>query len=455
MRTLKHSDPLANLHQETTNLDAVMMLAMSRGIRLAVAAALVLVCGCSHTRPFVRGPAAVPAPPLAAVDHRLILIGDAGAANPDGEPALDLLEQRVRLAPKQTTVVFLGDNVYETGMPDATAIEGTAIETVLDKALLTLFESRSDAERRLKAQVKAVRVRGAKAIFLFGNHDWDQFGIGGWKAVREQQTFIDAMRKSVDKVDVSVLPRDGCPGPVTVDLGRHGRLIALDTQWWLDIGEKPSPENPAGCREVTEEAVLAALEREIVNTKAAGRQPIVVGHHPLASHGPHGGFVDPIVHLFPMTMMGAYVPFVVEWVPLPVLGSIMGWWRTHFSPSPQDFSGPGNPKLRNALLAAMTRAADRGAPPLVYAAGHDHSLQLFRSERGPRWSLVSGLGSSAKASGVRHDGTTVFAHAERTAPGLMEIDLLRNGEARLGIVEWSAADPRGVEVYSTSLTSAR
>ena len=67
------------------------------------------------------------------IDHRLILIGDSGDANPDDEPALDLLEERVRVAPYQTTVVFLGDNVYETGMPDPTDLEGTAIEAVLDE----------------------------------------------------------------------------------------------------------------------------------------------------------------------------------------------------------------------------------------------------------------------------------------------------------------------------------
>jgi hypothetical protein len=100
----------------------------------------------------------------------------------------------------------------------------------------------------------------------------------------------------------------------------------------------------------------------------------------------------------------------------------------------------------------MVRAAERGAPPLLYAAGHDHSLQVFRSRRGPKWTAVSGLGSSEKTSGVRHDRTTMFAHADHTAPGLMEIEFLNDGSARLGVVEWSAAKRAGVEVYSTWLT---
>jgi hypothetical protein len=261
------------------------------------------------------------------------------------------------------------------------------------------------------------------------------------------------MRKSVDDVDVSILPRDGCPGPTSVDLGHRGRLIALDTEWWLDGGSKASPDHPGGCANVTETAVQAALERELESAAAAKRRPIVVGHHPLASHGPHGDFIDPIVHVFPLTMAKAYLPTVLAWAPLPVIGSAMGWARAHFSPSPQDFSGPGNAQFRAALIDAMARAGARGAPALAYAAGHDHSLQVFRSSRGPRWTLVSGLGSSSKASGVRHDGSTLFAHSDGTTPGFMELDFLANGEVRLGVVEWSPTTSAGEEKYSTILTA--
>lgn len=424
--------------------------------RLPIAFMVVAALGCSHVRPFVRGPARVAAPALSAVDHRLILIGDAGDADPDGERALGLLEQRVRILPARTTVVFLGDNVYETGMPEPTPLEGTTAEAVLDEVLLTLFESRRDAERRLKAQVKAVRVPGARAVFIPGNHDWGQPGIDGWKRVLAQQAFIEDMRKSVaDEADVTMLPRDGCPGPMGVNLGRRGRVIVLDTEWWLDGGPKPSLENPGNCAAVTEAAIQAALEREIVAAAAAGRHAIVVGHHPLDSHGPHGGFIDPIVHLFPLTMAAAYLPRFVAWFPLPVIGSAMGWARAEFSPSPQDFSGPGNDEFRHALLDAMTRASERGARTLAYAGGHDHSLQVFHSTIGPRWSLVSGLGSSRKASGVRHDRTTMFAHSDGRAPGFMELDFLADGSVRLEVVEWSPVTESGVGVYSTSLTGDR
>lgn len=430
----------------------------SRSCATVLVAAL-LVAGCSHTRPFVRGSATAPAPPATQIDHRLILIGDAGDAAPDGEPALDLLAERVRVAPAITTVVFLGDNVYETGMPEPTALEGTAIDAVLDEVLLNLYESRREAERVLKAQVRAIQAPGVHAIFIPGNHDWDQFGIGGFQRVLNQQAFILQLRTATaDVADVTMLPRDGCPGPTAVDLGARGRLVVLDTQWWVDggIGGKPTPEhNPTGCPFVTEAAIQAALEEEIRKGVAAGREVVVVGHHPLASRGPHGGHVDPIVHVFPLTMLGTYVPFVVRWMPLPVLGSIAAWLRANRSPSGQDFSGPGNAEMRGALERAMAAAASGGATPLLYAAGHDHSLQVFQARTGPRWTVVSGLGSSSKASAVRHDRSTQFAHSDAQRPGVMEVDFTRDGRARLAVWEWAPERKAGEEVFARELTAGR
>lgn len=53
------------------------------------------------------------------------------------------------------------------------------------------------------------------------------------------------------------------------------------------------------------------------------RYAIVVGHHPLATKGAHSGFVDPWTHLFPALIGAAYVPSYVEWMPMPIIGSIV------------------------------------------------------------------------------------------------------------------------------------
>jgi hypothetical protein len=429
-----------------------MDLSMPRPRRaIAIVTLCTWVAGCTHMTPYAVSVPSMPSPDVDTVDHRILLIGDTGAPDPAGEPALAVLSARVAEVPERTTVVFLGDVVYETGMPAPSPIEGTPVEKILDQALLNMYESRHEAERRVKDQIKAVDFPGTRAVVIPGNHDWDQFGVGGWKSVRELGTYLERAR-SLTRAQLDFLPGGGCPGPVSVDVGARGRVIVLDTQWWLEVGAKPAPnDNPTGCTHTTEDAVTVALVRELRSAHDAGRVAIVVGHHPLRSRGPHGGYVDPLVHLFPMLMLGSYVPFFVRWFPLPVLGTIGATIRGYRSPSPQDVSGPGNRHMRRALAAAMGEAAATGAAPLVYAAGHDHSLQIFRGDRAVPYTLVSGFGSKAKASEVRHDGATLFAHANPSQPGFMQLDLLRDGRARLSVIEWAAETPQGAEVYSLAL----
>jgi hypothetical protein len=413
---------------------------------LAIAATCV---ACGFVGPHVTLPLQVGGVMAESVDHRLLLIGDAGDPSADGEPVLRALTKEAERLPERTTVVFLGDNVYETGMPDASAIEGTAVEEILDAALMNLYEGRRDAERRVKTQVLALRTSGARGIFIPGNHDWDQFGVGGWKRVLEQQAYLESLANPT--TDVRMLPGGGCPGPVPVDLGRRGRLIVLDTQWWLDVGQKPSTEeNPTGCPHVTEEAVVDAIERELAAAASAGRAAIVAGHHPLRSRGPHGGFIDPRWHLFPFLMLDSYVPFWVRWMPFPGLGTAMGIGRRCCSPSPQDFAFASNEHMRRRLGAAMRAERHEGAsaPPVLYAAGHEHSLQLFRGTGGARFLLVSGRGSGSKVSPVGRDETTLYAHADPARPGFARLDILRDGRLRLALIEVDVGTDEGVEVYS-------
>ena len=420
----------------------------------ALAVACVVGAGCAHYAPFIAEPTDSKPPAAAAIDHRLILIGDAGDPDPDGEPTLHALEQQVKLMPARTTVVYLGDNVYETGMPEPTPIEGTVTEEILDEALLNLYASRRDSERRLKAQVKAVDVRGARGIFIPGNHDWDQFGIGGWKRIREQERYVhDLSRLTTARIEL--LPTGGCPGPVPVDLGRHARLIILDTQWWLEQGAKPSPsDNPTACPYVTEDAVLAALREALRDAARDDRAAFVAAHHPLESRGPHGGYVSPRVHLFPFVMFGSYVPTAAHWIPIPVLGTIMGEGRAWLSPNPQDMSSAFYEHMRSRLVDAMEAAAQEGAAPLVYAAGHEHSLQVFEGEHGPRYLVVSGLGSHEKALPVGRAWNSLFAHSSSETPGFVTLDVLRDGRVRLGVVEATADAPDGREVWAHRLVEA-
>jgi hypothetical protein len=416
-----------------------------------------LLTGCTYTiTPYKDGsvPAADPIVET-EVDHRLLLIGDAGDPDPDGEPALMLVRDLVQLLPARTTVVFLGDNVYERGMPAPIKKEERGLDEaadVADEFLPDLFPSRIEAERNLNAQLEVVLGTQSRAIFIPGNHDWDQFEIGGWERILALEKYINAAARA--GLPVALLPQGGCPGPSWVRLGSKADLMIIDTQWWLETradGKPTADNNPTRCPYVTEGDVRAAMLDGLKKSARQGRWVIVAGHHPLATRGPHGGFADLRTHLFPLRIIGPYLPAYLEWLPFPGLGSAIVGLRACCSPSAQDMPNRRNRHMRRAILQPMMEAQEFKGAPLLYAAGHDHSLQIFRAARGPRFTLVSGLGSSAKASDVGRSDDTIFAHANPFQPGIMQVDFLRDGRARLAVMQRSGEQTE--EVFSFYLTN--
>lgn len=163
--------------------------------RRAVAALLSLVLAASATactpalQPAVLRPA--PVAPKDSIELALFLIGDAGSKAYDGEPVLhELSRQSDSLRPVKQFVVFLGDNVYPRGVPPAGS------------------PTRDDAERKIAAQVLAIRKGAAQGILVPGNHDWARQGRDGWNAIRRQDSLVSEFGGG----DVRLLPHGGCPG---------------------------------------------------------------------------------------------------------------------------------------------------------------------------------------------------------------------------------------------------
>lgn len=337
----------------------------------------------------------VPAAPAAEIDVSLFLIGDTGApaAPPDSEPVLTALAAATAAAP-HPVVVFLGDNLYPRGLPDSGAT------------------GRREAERRLNEQLRVLQATGARGVFLPGNHDWERQAPGGWDAVRRQERFIAA----ANGARATLLPGGGCPGPAIVDIGRVVRLVVLDTQWWLHGGPKPAdPDSP--CRADSEREVVDSL-RAALRT-AGARVVVVAAHHPLESGGPHGGHFGWQDHVFPLRALKSWL-----WIPLPLIGSAYPIARES-GISSQDLPSAAYRRMRAALDSAF--AATR---PLVYAAGHDHALQVIAGTS-TRYVLVSGAGIFGHLDRVAAVDSARFA---QSASGFMRIDFLLGGRARLAVM---------------------
>jgi hypothetical protein len=351
--------------------------------------ALGLVAACAGA-----GPASAPRPAPGAVEITMFLIGDAGAPAPTGEPVLKGLAEELGRAAGQRVVVFLGDNVYPRGLPDSAAPD------------------RAEMERRLNAQVDLVKAAGARGIFVPGNHDWAKHGADGWNAIRRQGRQI--ARRGAPEVEL--LPADGCPGPAVVDLGRRVRLITLDTQWWLHGGPRPvGPQSK--CRAANERAVADSLKADLAS--AGDRKVVVAAHHPLASGGEHGGYFGVQSYIFPLRLVKPWL-----WIPLPGIGSTYPIARQSGF-SNQDMAGTLNQRMRDMLQRAM-----RDRPPLVWADGHDHNLQVLKG-LSARWLLVSGAGIFGHEGPVNRLPETRFASQDA---GFMRVEFLTDGRERLGVL---------------------
>ena len=339
-----------------------------------------------------------PLPPIPAPDVRtsIFLIGDAGSAS-DSDPVLVELTRQATAAPRESAILFLGDNLYPRGMPDTGAFD------------------RKEKEERLDRQIEVARASGIRAYFVPGNHDWARMTRDGWDAVRRSEAFIQSRGQGLARQS----PRNGCPGPEVVDVGRVIRLVILDTQWWLHRADFPRPiDSVSTCLQYTQERIIARLRQVLADS--GGRRVIVAAHHPIATRSEHNGYFTLIHHLFPLRAYRSWL-----WIPLPLIGSLYPMARGNgLFGYAQDMGSRAYTIMRGQLLRAMAEH-----PPMLYAAGHDHNLQVFR---GPvaAYSIVSGAGTFGHQSPVGWARNTIFAISR---PGFMRVDVGRTGRVRLSV----------------------
>ena len=322
------------------------------------------------------------------IELSLFLIGDAGEPDPRevGAP-LESLTVQLAAAPERSMVVFLGDNVYPEGIPE----EGRS--------------ELADARRRLEAQVLAVPA-GTRAFFIPGNHDWGGETPFGLYALRQQEQVIASLGR-VHGRDVRMLPGNGCPGPVTIDAGRL-RLIMLDTQWWLH--PYIVRDSMSRCARMTLASVTAELRRQVIAPTAVSGPPrvvVVAGHHPLMTGGEHGGYCS---ITGPFRRLGGYR---------------------------QDVMSSANRRMRDSIEDAM-----RATPPLVYAAGHDHNLQVLRGGPAAKYLLVSGAGSYAKSACAVRLRESHYTSQHRS--GFMRLDIVKDRGVLLRVFRYSGSGAGGL-----------
>ncbi|UAM97309.1 metallophosphoesterase [Polaribacter litorisediminis] len=305
--------------------------------------------------------------------HSFYLIGDAGNSTlTKDSPALIYLRKKMKGASKKSTLLFLGDNVYESGIPKKKSKKYPL------------------AKRRIKAQTKVAEKFKGKSIFIPGNHDW-YHGLEGLQ--REEELVKKELGKN------SFFPENGCP-LAQVDISKNIVLIIVDTQWYVTNWDNHPTINDH-CEIKTRSKFFDEFEGMI--KKARGKTTIIAMHHPMFTSGSHGGKFSFRSHLSP----------------LPILGTMKNILRKTSGISNADIQNKKYNELKKRIVT-LSQENDK----IIFVSGHDHNLQYIVQDNIPQ--IVSGSGSKTKATKL--SGGAKFTYG---AQGFAILDIYENGSSEV------------------------
>ena len=306
------------------------------------------------------------------IEHSFYLIGD-GGNSPLGESSktLQAFKKELAKASKNSTAIFLGDNIYPKGLPKKT------------------HEDREFAEHQLNIQTQTVKDFKGNTIFVPGNHDWYSNGL---KGLKRQEKFIE---KALGKN--TFLPENGCPIE-KVHVSEDIELILIDTQWFVTNWDKHPTIND-DCDIKTR--ALFFNEYSSLIKKARGKTTIVALHHPIYTNGLHGGQYD----------------FKSHMTPIPVLGTLKNVLRKTTGVSNADIQNKRYNELRKRLVTISQENSK-----VVFVSGHEHNLQYLIEDNLRQ--IVSGSGS--KVTPTRNVGGGQFSYG---TPGYTRLDVFKDGSS--------------------------
>ncbi|OZC04261.1 hypothetical protein BSZ36_15485 [Rubricoccus marinus] len=351
-------------------------------------AALALLAGCATSGRYVDGEATMPLP-AADLAYEVFLLGNTADVVP-GADVLGALRADALRAGENSAVVFLGD-LTASGLPSGGVDSASFV-----------------APEAIQRLVDVVDGYDGEVYAVPGDRDWAT-GAGGVIALGE------ALDLAMGREDV-LLPGDALGGVREFELAEGLRLFAIDTAWWLQNPED-RPEGEVEDFDIASPADLTiALEALLRDREDA--QIIAVGHHPIRSNGEHAGY---------RTVGGTLAGLGVG----PLLRQTIGI-------SGQDLASPTYRSMRSALDRAFAGDA-KLTNGLVYAAAHDHSLQVIPVERSPlstQMYLVSGAAGETRPTASGRGAA--YAHP---APGYMRIRYYEDGRTWLEVIELASGGP--------------
>ncbi len=303
--------------------------------------------------------------------HSFYLIGDAGNSGLGTQTeALKLFKKHIDKANKNSTAIFLGDNIYPKGFPEKES------------------NTRNFALHQLKVQTKAVENFKGNTIFIPGNHDW----YSGIKGLKRQEKYIENILGKH-----TFLPENACPLK-RVKIGSDIELIVVDSHWYITNWNKHPTIND-DCDIKTREQFFSEFEGLV--KKARGKTTLIALHHPMFSYGPHGGRFS----------------FKSHMKPFPILGSLKNLLRSTSGVANVDQIGARYIELKKRII---TLAQEN--KKVIFVSGHEHSLEYTIQDN--LHQIISGAGANESPTRLRGNG--LFSIGKQ---GYARLDVFTDGSS--------------------------
>ena len=309
----------------------------------------------------------------AEILHSFYLLGDAGnSALNKTDTAISYLASELKKAPKNSTLILLGDNVYPKGIPSKKS------------------KNYKLAKHRLKVQTDLGANFSGKTLVIPGNHDW----YNGLKGLKRQEKLVeDALGKNTFQ------PENGCPLE-KIEVNKDINIIVIDSHWYITNWDKhPGINNE--CEIKTREKFFDEFEGMI--KKSQGKTTIIALHHPVFTNGHHGGFYS----------------FKSHMKPLPFLGSAINILRKTSGAVNVDQQNKKYDELRKHIIN-LSQQNEK----IIFVSGHEHSLQYIVRDNLPQ--IVSGSGS--KKTAVKNVNGGLFGYGTQ---GFARLDVFKDGSSNV------------------------
>jgi len=310
---------------------------------------LLTACATQKTK-YAKGLSNKEIPTTKEISHTVYLIGDAGLSEGNrSNVTLQSFKSKLNTADKNSTAIFLGDNIYPAGLPDK---KDFPIE-------------HEQAKNHLDAQLETLDDFKGRPLFIPGNHDWYSEGL---KGLKRQERYIE---KKLEQKN-PFLPENGCPLK-EIKVNDKLTIIVVDSEWYLTNWNK----HP-GMNDNCDIKSRSKFWEEVVGLikKNRDKTTLIALHHPMFSYGPHGGQFSLKQQLFPAGNK----------VPLPILGSFINVLRKTSGASPEDLQNKRYTDFKSRMVT-LAQYSDK----VIFASGHEHALQYIKEHNIPQ--IVSGSGA--------------------------------------------------------------